>query len=170
MVIWDTNILALYFGKRLGQDDQLRMAGLVAELKRKREPIGIPAQVWAEFLDAASPEELAHSQDIFKTSAFRLLPYDLRAAMETVEVSRSGRDARKATKGKKRERQAVKVDWQIIAIGKLHRARLLLTNDGDMQLEAVRSGLTCKAIAELEIPDDLRQHAINYEPAPEVEA
>lgn len=139
------------------------MAGLVAELKRKREPIGIPAQVWAEFLDAASPDELARSQDIFKTAAFRLLPYDLRAAMETVEVSRVGRAARKAAKGKLRERQAVKVDWQIIAVGKVNRARLLLTNDGDMRTEASRSGLNSLSIADLEIPDALRQHSLEYE-------
>lgn len=170
MVIWDTNILALYFGRRLEQDDQLRMQGLVTELKRKREPIGIPAQVWAEFLDAASPDELAHSQDTFKTSAFRLLPYDLRAAMETVEVCRAGRAARKATKRKARERQAVKVDWQIIAIGKVNRARLLLTNDRDMRTEANRSGLRCMSISDLEIPDDLRQHSLDYECPPAVAA
>ena len=57
MVIWDTNILALYFSNRLSPDDHLRVKGLVAELARKREAIGIPAQVWAEFLEAATENE-----------------------------------------------------------------------------------------------------------------
>ncbi|MNR27869.1 hypothetical protein D3C85_1451620 [compost metagenome] len=83
--------------------------------------------------------------------------------METVEVSRVGRAARKAAKGKLRERQAVKVDWQIIAVGKVNRARLLLTNDGDMRTEASRSGLNSLGIADLEIPDALRQHSLEYE-------
>lgn len=163
MVIWDTNILARYFGGKLDKDDQVRMDGLVALMRSKREPIGIPAQVWAEFLDAASEDEMLESQSLMKTNAFRFLPYDMRAAVETVDVSRAGRAARKAMKGKVRERQAVKVDWQIIAIAKVHSARLLLTNDSDMQTEAMRSGIACCSIADLEIPDALRQRAIEYE-------
>lgn len=166
MVIWDTNILARYFGGRLNKDEQLRMDGLVAVMRSKREPIGIPAQVWAEFLDAASEDEMSASQALMKTSAFRFLQYDMRAAVETVDVARAGRVARKAMKGKLRDRQAVKVDWQIIAVAKVHRARLLLTNDGDMQTEASRSGIACCSIDDLEIPDALRQHAIEYDDVP----
>lgn len=165
MVIWDTNILARYFGGRLDKEEKLRMDGLVALMRSKREPIGIPAQVWAEFLDAASEDEMSESQALLKTSAFRFLPYDMRAAVETVDVARAGRAARKSMKGKLRERQAVKVDWQIIAVAKVHRARLLLTNDGDMQIEAARSGINCCSIADLEIPDALRQHALEYDEA-----
>lgn len=161
MVIWDTNILALYFGRRLEGDDQLRMDGLVAELARKREPIGIPAQVWAEFLHAASPEEFEQSQSLLKTSAFRFLPYDMRAAIENAEISKAGQAARKSLKGKIRERQAVKVDWQIIAIAKVHNARILLTNDDAMLKEAERAGTTCQSISDLPIPDALRQHHLN---------
>lgn len=150
----------------MNKDEQLRMEGLVAAMRSKREPIGIPAQVWAEFLDAASEDEISQSQALMRTSAFRFLPYDMRAAVETVDVARAGRAARKAMKGKLRERQAVKVDWQIIAVAKVHRARLLLTNDRDMQTEATRSGIACCSIADLEIPDALRQHALEYDDLP----
>jgi predicted nucleic acid-binding protein len=163
LVIWDTNILALYFGRRLGQVDQLRMQGLVDELKRKREPIGIPAQVWAEFLDEASPQELEKSQAILKTAAFKFLPYDMRAAFETVQVSHAGRAERKKQGSEKRARQAVKVDWQIIAIAKVNNARLLLTNDEGMRDEAKKLGLNALRIADLEIPDALRQHSLQYD-------
>lgn len=158
MVILDTNALVLFFGKRLNQDDSLRMQGLLLELRKKRESIGIPAQVWAEFIDQAGQAEIEATQNIFKTSAFRLLSYDLRAAMETVEVVRLGRSARKSEVGGKRPRQAVKVDWQIIAVAKVHSARLLITNDVDMINEAQRSGVRCIKIQDLPIPDGLRQH------------
>jgi len=163
LVIWDTNILAVYFGQRLSPDDQLRMQGLVDELKRKREPIGIPAQVWAEFLDEASEQELEHSQAVLRTSAFKFLPYDQRAAFETVQVSRSGRSERKKQITQKRARQAVKVDWQIIAIAKVNNARLLLTNDVDMKDEARKLGLNALHIKDLEIPPALRQHSLQYD-------
>ncbi|CAI8802862.1 hypothetical protein EMIT0P74_10126 [Pseudomonas sp. IT-P74] len=83
--------------------------------------------------------------------------------METVEVVRLGRSARKSDKSAKRPRQAVKVDWQIIAIAKVHGARLLITNDGDMRSEAERSGVRCIQISDLPIPDGLRQHDLDLE-------
>lgn len=163
MVILDTNALVLFFGKRLSSEDSLRMQGLFHALRAKKESIGIPAQVWAEFLDQAGERELGATQNIFKTTAFRLLPYDLKAAMETVEVVKAGRSVRKASTGEKRPRQSVKVDWQIIAIAKANGARLLITNDSDMLAEAQRSGVSCSRICALPIPDHLRQHDLELE-------
>lgn len=163
MVILDTNALVLFFGKRLNAEDSLRMQGLIQIIRARKESIGIPAQVWAEFLDQADEQDLIATQNIFKTPAFRLLPYDLRAALETVEVVRAGRSARSASKGEKRPRQSVKVDWQIIAIAKSNGARLLITNDKDMLSEARRSGVQCSQICDLPIPDHLRQHHLDLE-------
>lgn len=160
MVIFDTNVLVLFFAKRLSPIDQARITGLLRDLRRKKEPVGIPAQVWAEFLDEASPEEIAASHSLFKGSSFRLLNYDLRSAVETVEVARSGRAVRKSSKDEKRPRQAVKVDWQIIAMARVYSARFILTNDGPMSLESERAGLKCLTIAALELPDDLRQGSL----------
>lgn len=153
----------MFFGRRLNSEDSLRMQGLFQILRAKKESIGIPAQVWAEFLDQAGEGELSATQNIFKTTAFRLLPYDLKAVMETVEVVKAGRSARKTSKGEKRPRQSVKVDWQIIAIAKANGARLLITNDVDMLAEAKRSGVLCARICDLPIPDHLRQHDLELE-------
>ncbi len=163
MVIWDTNILALYFSNRLSPDDHLRVKGLVAELARKREAIGIPAQVWAEFLEAATENEAAQSIALFKTNAFKLLSYDMRAAIETSQVARRGQVARKTSTTKDRGRQAVKVDWQIIALAIVNNARLVLTNDQPMLTECGRHNVKGLAISDLDIPDGLRQHPIPFE-------
>lgn len=140
----------------------LRMQGLMHGLRKMRESIGIPAQVWSEFLDQAGQAEITATQAIFKTSAFKLLSYDLRAAVETVEVVRAGRHARRSDKSVKRPRHSVKVDWQIIAVAKVHGARLLITNDEDMRAEAERSGVKCLGIAELPMPDGARQHHLDF--------
>ncbi|WP_447789444.1 type II toxin-antitoxin system VapC family toxin [Pseudomonas farris] len=163
MVIWDTNILALYFSNRLSPDDHLRVKGMVSELARKREPIGVPAQVWAEFLEAATADDAAQSIALFKTNAFKLLTYDMRAAIETAEVARRGHAARKGSQNKDRGRQAVKVDWQIIAVAIVNNARLILTNDQPMLSECRRHKVQCMAISDLPIPDDLRQHPITFD-------
>ena len=76
---------------------------------------------------------------------------------------KAGRSARKSSKGEKRPRQSVKVDWQIIAIAKANGARLLITNDVDMLAEAERSGVSCAKISDLPIPDHLRQHDLELE-------
>jgi len=163
LVIWDTNILALYFSNRLSPDDHLRVKGLVAELARKREAIGIPAQVWAEFLEAATENEAAQSIALFKTNAFKLLNYDMRAAIETSQVAQRGHAARKANTTKDRGRQAVKVDWQIIAIAIVNNARLILTNDQQMLTECGRHNVKGVSISDLDIPDGMRQHPIPFE-------
>lgn len=139
------------------------MEGLVAELSHKREPIGVPAQVWAEFLEAASQEEAETSVKLLKSNAFALLSYDMRCAIETAVVAKQGQAVRKNAKGVKRDRQAVKVDWQIIAIAKVNGARLLLSNDGPMTAEAIRQGINCMKISERPIPDNGRQHSMRFE-------
>lgn len=156
MVVWDTNVLALYFGKKLSPDDQLRMDGLVAEMKRKREPIGIPAQVLAEYLVGVPVAERQQALSIFASTSFRFLPYDQKSALETIML---GQQAIKR-KASGRPRQAVKVDCQIIAIAKSNRCRLLLTNDHDMIIEAIGYGLHATSIASLDIPDSLKQHKL----------
>lgn len=163
MVIWDTNILALYFSNKLSQDDHLRVKGLVAEMASKREPIGIPAQVWAEFLEAATENEAAQSVALFKTNAFKLLSYDMRAAIETSQVAKRGQVARKGNSNKDRARQAVKVDWQIIAVAIVNNARMILTNDQPMLTECGRHKVKCLSIRDLEIPDGSRQQPIVFE-------
>lgn len=153
----------LYFGDRLSQNDKLRMEAHVQELGRKREPIGIPAQVLAEFLDLASQEQQLLAFGLLKTSAFKFLPYDMKACIETVEISKQEMANRKANKEEpKQPRQAAKVDWQIIAIAKSSDARLLLTNDGGLMNAGMRAGLSCLKITDLQIPDEMRQQSISF--------
>lgn len=160
MVIFDTNVLVLFFANKLSPLDQARMKGLLRDLRSKREPVGIPAQVWAEFIDQAGPDEISSTNSLFKGSSFRLLNYDLRSAMETVEVARNGRTTRKASNADKRPRQAVKVDWQIIAMARVYSARFILTNDEPMSKESERAGIRCLSINALEVPEELRQGSL----------
>lgn len=155
MIIWDTNVLALYFGKRLSPDDQLRVDGLVQEMRNRREPIGMPAPVFAEFLTGLSSTEKHHAFAVFGTAAFKFLPYDKKAAVETSMLA--GKKISSA-----RPRQAVKVDRQIIAIAKSSGARMILTNDTEMIQESIRFEVAAMSISDLIIPDKLKQHRIEF--------
>jgi len=154
LVVWDTNVLALYFGKRLTAEDELRVEGLLQDMRKRREPIGIPAPVFAEFMAGITSTEKANAVALFSSTAFRFLPYDKKAAIETAMLI--GR------KVAGRPRQAVKVDRQIIAIAKANGARSILTNDTDMAADARHFGVTAQSIDKLEIPDQLKQHRIEF--------
>lgn len=141
------------------------MEGLLASLKKRRIAIGIPAPVLGEFLSKLTDKEKTQFDSLQASSAFRMLPYDVRCAHETAEMEkaaslcgrRKGKDAR--------PRQAVKVDRQIIAIALVNRASLILTHDIDVIDEAARHGMKACRISDLEIPDHLKQHKLEL-PAP----
>lgn len=155
LVVWDTNVLALYFGKRLTAEDELRVEGLLQGMRKNREPIGIPAPVFAEFMAGITSTEKINAVALFSSAAFRFLPYDKKAAIETSMLT--GR------KVSGRPRQAVKVDRQIIAIAKANGARSILTNDTAMAADARCFGVMAQSIGELDIPDRLKQHRIDFE-------
>lgn len=142
------------------------MEGLIAGLKKRRVPIGIPTPVLGEFLSKLTPEEKEQFDRAQASSAFSMLPYDVRCAHESAEMElvasisgrRKGKDAR--------PRQAVKVDRQIIAIAKVNRATLVLTHDEDVIAEAARHGVKACRISDLQIPDNLKQHRLEL-PAPD---
>lgn len=161
MVLFDNNVLCLLLhpeadvpnDPKTGQPvdraqdrvnflrDQLQDAGL---------RIVIPAPVLSEFLTFADPEYLL---TITQSVRFEIAPFDQRAAIESAVALRR---ALKSGKGKKlgldSAWQKIKVDRQIIAIGKIYKVTMVYSTDSDVLTLAKESGLEAMHVADLPLP------------------
>ena len=162
MIVLDTNALVGLLVPEQN-DNSLRLRGLVTSSVDKREPIGIPAPVFAEFL-AGADEAKAALLEMFDGKAFlQVLPFDRRAAHECALLDRQALLARRRKDATSAPRQKAKVDRQIIAIAKVCGARQVISNDANVLSIGRLVGLQVTTIESLPIPDNLKQLRIPFE-------
>jgi predicted nucleic acid-binding protein len=130
----------------------------IQELEKNREKIIIPTPALSEILvhaDRAGPEYLNR---IKQSSAFKIEPFDDRAA---VEVAMMIREDKKNFSDKRGEVQAiwakVKFDRQIVAIAKVNGASVLYSDDGHVRTFGERAGLTVIGTPQLPLPQKQAQ-------------
>jgi len=163
MVIFDANFLLLLLdpevdvpidpatGRSLSRARE-RVEHLIATLSRQRETIGIPAPVVAEVLvhaGRAGPEYLGV---IGGSSHFRVLSFDLRAAVEVAAMTSAALAAGDKRSGCTAPWQKVKVDRQITAIGVTERASTVYAVDRDVIRLAKEAGIGTVSSWELPLP------------------
>ena len=144
-------------------DCHLRISYLLSELQKARATIVIPAPVIAEILvyaGTAGPEWLR----ILTTSRhFRPSPFDALAAVECAAIARKRLGSRKLTNA---ERTKAKFDEQIVAIGKIERATVIYSDDGDIRRLADETTKVI-GVAELPLPPEERQGKLDLEAMPD---
>ena len=174
MVVFDATILSLLLrpgsqapidpatGDRVEHAD-LRVAALVQRLEKAHTVILIPTPVLSEVMlkaDRAGPAMLGVIQ---KSSAFRIVPFDARAAVELAQMTNalaSNADKRAAIQAPWAK---IKFDRQIVAIAKVHRATTIYTDDDKLIAFAALNDITCTRVADLPIPDSARQGQLPFE-------
>jgi len=98
MVIFDANFLLLLLDPAVGSPvdpatgqplarARDRVEHLCTTLSEQRETIGIPTPVVAEILVYAESAGQEYLAGISKSSCFRILPFDLRAAIEVAAMT-----------------------------------------------------------------------------------
>lgn len=136
-----------------------RIDQLISDLERSNTKVIIPTPVLSEILvraDKAGPDYL---EQLHQSRAFKIEPFDERAAAEVALMIRS--DLENYGKKRGRELQAtwakVKFDRQIVAIAKVNGASALYTDDPGVRTFAEASGINVFGLADLPLPDDMSQ-------------
>jgi hypothetical protein len=158
MVLFDNNVLCLLLhpdadvpndpdtGEPI-ERAQERIDFLRERLEEDGQRILITAPVLSEFLTFADAEYLLQ---INQSMWFEVGPFDQRAAIEAAIALRR---ALKVGKGKKLGLQSpwqkIKVDRQIVAIGKVYEVTHVYSTDADVLTLAVESGLKATHAAKL---------------------
>ena len=172
MVIIDSNILLLLLdpdvdvptdpttGLPLARAKD-RVEHLVATLSQQRETIGIPTPVVAEILVHAGSARPEYLGIISTSSRFRVLSFDLRAAVETASLTAIANAGGDKKAGSTAPWQKVKVDRQIVAIASMERASTIYADDLGIVRLAKVAGLATVSSWELPLPPEDPQRCLS---------
>ena len=177
MVVFDTSVLLLALdpttkppidpttGNVLDRAGE-RVDHLIETLANDKRTIVIPTPVISEVLvyaGAAGPRWLEYFNI---TSVFRIASFDQKAAIEAAlfirdSLDRGGLkiDASDSTVS----RGKVKFDRQIVAIAKAEGASTIYSDDDDIFKYAKKAGLRAYRTADLDLPPDDPQQAMDFE-------
>ncbi len=143
-----------------------RIEYLIETLTADREQIIIPTPVLSEVLVLAGSAMLSYIEFLEKQVAFRIAPFDQKAAVEAAialsdAIKRGGHrvDAANpdATKTK------IKFDRQIVAIAKAEGAHSVYSDDEDVHRYAKLANLQAYRTDELDLPPDDPQQALDLD-------
>ena len=156
MVVFDTTALVLLLNpKRPPPNDpktnapvtrcQERIEHLVKTLGETRTKVGIPTPVLAEYLIGVGPKKQDYLTHITANSAFSLLPFDEKAAVELAIFTEAGVKAWDI-------KSKVRFDRQVVAIAKTSNATALYTADDKQCAFAEACGVRAIMIWDVPLP------------------
>lgn len=162
MVVFDASILIDLLNPRTASDRRAKLENLISELQKSKSKIQIPTPALSEFLAGAGKARDSYYQKLSASSAFQVIPFDARAAMECAlmidEVyTKADKQARIKTWAK------AKFDWQIVAIAKVVGATVIYSDDGDIKRIGQRFGIKTIKTDDLPLPASARQGKLNLD-------
>jgi hypothetical protein len=175
MVVLDATMLLLLFrpgsaGVRFNSDgkpiDRIedRVNHLVKTLEAARLRILVPTPVMSEILVKASADEAQKIvEEISRLAVFRPEPFDTLAAIELAAMTRSVLAAGGKKDGVDAPWQKIKIDRQIVAIARVHRATAIYTDDQGIVAAAKRLDINTVGLADLPLPPEVAQKAFDFE-------
>lgn len=164
MVVFDATLLlvllsaktAVSLDSRTGnpiERGRERVDFLLVELSKKRTQIIIPTPALAEILVWSGPAGPEYLKIINAAAAFRVVPFEEKAAIEVAEMTRE-----ELKRGVPRDRNLtlakLKYDRQIVAIARVVGASAIYTDDVDLKKVARRSDIHVVSLDQLPLPPD----------------
>lgn len=137
-----------------------RVEHLVRTLEARRTRILIPAPAMSEVLVRTGDAGRAYIQRIERSSAFRFVSFDMRAAVEVALMTRDALDG-----GNKRGEAdgtwaKIKYDRQIVAIAKVHAVEAIYSDDTNVVSFAAKHDIPVIRLHECPIPIDALQGSL----------
>jgi predicted nucleic acid-binding protein len=171
MVVFDASVLLLLLDPDANpsidpktnqpvEHTQRRIEHLIASLEQQRDKVIIPTPVLSEVLVRAGAAGPAYLEELNRSARFKIVPFDVRAAVELAALTREALDAGDKRGGSTAPYQKVKLDRQILSIARIEGATHLYSDDDDLRRFAERVGIESSGIAELPLPPEDRQHEL----------
>lgn len=134
-----------------------RIEYLIENLSADEEQIVIPTPVLSEVLVHAGSAMQAYLETLNSQGAFRIAPFDQKAAVEAAlamrdAIQRGGHRVDAASPDATKTK--IKFDRQIVAIAKAEGAHTIYSDDNDVHNYAKRAGLKVFRTSELERPPE----------------
>jgi hypothetical protein len=121
-------------------------------VEKARARLVIPTPALAEYLVYADQAALDSIETLERKSFIFIAPFDRAAAYECGQLNAAAIGRGDKRDGRKDAWQKIKVDRQIVAIGKANGTQAFISDDGDVQAIAKRIGIRTMNIRDLELP------------------
>ena len=142
-------------------DDTARLDELLKAVAAGNGKIIIPMPCFAEYLVGTNEATAQWVNALERRKSVALAPFDRRAAFECALLDRRALSAGDKKGGRQEPWQKIKIDRQIIAIARVHQADELISDDGGLRSTALSTGLSVRAIADLDLPDSAKQASLD---------
>lgn len=162
LVLVDANFLIAWLGNKKTLDLKQRAQRFVNRLVAMRSSIVIPAPAIAEYLVQAKVPDLIAINAIIEKPWVIVGAFDYMSAVELHLLDCAARSLGDKRDGVDAPWQKIKVDRQIIAIGRAHQCDLVVSNDHSVMAGATRAGISTCSLEErdsLEMPTERRRPA-----------
>lgn len=161
-ILVDANFLVALVSKQTSEEGLLRISHFIAEIERQRCTLVVPMPALAEYLVGADVAGL-ESLNVFERKTHVLLSsFDRTAAYECANLDSAALGRGDKKDGADAAWQKIKVDRQIVAIGKANGAQLVISQDKGVRTTALRVGMQCISIEELPLPPGAAQQKLDF--------
>lgn len=129
-----------------------RVEYLVERLTKKRTKILVPTPALAEVLVQAGSAGHDYLDRISNASAFRVVSFCQRAAVEVASMANDAKKSKKKRVSSSQTGAKVKYDRQIIAVAKVHAVSTLYSDDSDLAKLGAKFGVMVTGAEALPLP------------------
>jgi len=148
----DANVLVAYVGKAKLTDDRRRLAHFFGEAEKAKAKLIVPTPALAEYLVRADQAALESIDRLEHKSFILIAPFDRASAYECALMDAAALSRGDKRDGQKDAWQKIKIDRQIVAIGKTHGTQMILSDDDGVHATAMRVGIRARRVRELSLP------------------
>ncbi|MGH8125054.1 MAG: PIN domain-containing protein [Rhodanobacteraceae bacterium] len=148
----DANVLIAYVGRSHASDDRRRLAYFFGQVEKSKAKMVIPTPTLAEYLARADRAALESIDRLEHKSFVLIAPFDRASAYECGLMDAAALNRGDKRDGQKNAWQKIKIDRQIVAIGKVHGTQVILSDDDDVSAAAMRVGIRTFKVKDLPLP------------------
>ena len=160
-IVVDANFLVALLNPALDSESRLRINSFVSQIEKQGCSIIIPMPVMAEYLVGADQAALKSMQILERKKFVIMANFDRTSAYECAQLDRSARSGGKDKRdGVEQPWQKIKLDRQVLAVGKAQGATLVISRDAGVQSSAARCGIECLWINDLGLAAEDQQLAL----------
>lgn len=165
-VLIDANFLVALLTPKENDEAGMRARYLVKRVALRKGTLIVPTPVIAEYLVGADEAGINSLNTFERQAHIALAAFDRAAAFECSMLDRAAILGPQGDKkdGSDEPWQKIKVDRQVVAIGKVHGAQLVISQDKGVRTAALRSGMQAQTLQELPMDPDEAQATL---PLPE---
>lgn len=152
VVTIDANVLTACVGRSTPAENRRRLTHFLGNVQKAKAKLVIPTPTLSEYLVYADQAALESLELLERKSFILIAPFDRAAAYECSQLDAAAIGRGDKRDGRKDAWQKVKIDRQIVAIGKANGTQAFLSDDAGVEAIAKRIGIRTMKVCDLELP------------------